>query len=273
MSDWATTDPEFHPFESNYTFTPGATAHSKGSWALWLNTGITPVECSGLYIRPEWCSDSSTLRTIIVDIAAGPDTSNLSMLIPGLIWTPGIGDTRSREQTSEVFFPIAVPAEKLWVRAQSSMSNHGAGYLHTGFVRGGAPPYGSVCDVYGLDITTSLGAAVTADATQDVFGAWTEITPSCERIRAMVIAFNSGLLSPYYSNQYTAFDIGIGPAGSELPIMAYVNGGWSSGSGVVRPTFYGPYAIDIPEGTRISIRMLTYGTASKVRYFTIYGIR
>ncbi len=273
MGDWSTTVADQHYGTAFFAATPSNTAHTKGAWGGYVGA----QKGCGLVIRLSYAQSHSTARTIIADIGIGESGSQV-VLIPNFTFTPPNGGSPScRAHECETYFPITIPAEKLWVRTQASMTSHGGCYIYPSVVGGGTPAFGSVCTTYGCNTGTSLGVAVTASSTENVSGAWVEITPSTsKRIRALVVAVNGGTTAlTSFTDQWVNYDVGVGPSGSELVLISPAeSGGSSSYTGIHVPLFMGPFNVDIPAGTRISIRMRAQWTSSaqRVRYFTIYGI-
>ncbi len=274
MSDWANTVADIEAGTASFAITPSATAHVKGAWAGYVP--VASVIGAGLAINLSWWQNYTTARTIMFDIGIG-ESGSQSILVPNLVFQPSsVGITACRAHQNELYLPIAVPKEKLWVRAQASMASHAVGYLYPHVIGGGTPPAGSVCTAYGVNTATTLGVVVTASNTENVSGSWAEITPSCSRIRSLLIAINGGGNSlTTYQDQWHNLDIGIGPASSEVVLLSPgESGGACSSTGLVFPQFLGPYSVDIPAGTRIAARLRTQYSSSlqRTRYVSLYGI-
>jgi len=276
MGDWSGTVSESYSSNSYFSCTPNSAAHTKGAWAGFLG----PVSGVGIILRITYWPYYSTPRTILFDVGIG-ESGSQQVLIPNVIFSPshfGSGEYLTRIQTEDIRIPICIPYAKIWVRAQSSMAGHTLqGWVEPSVITYGQDPVGSVCDSYGVSSATSLGTAVTADNEDSVFGAWVQITNSCEQIRSFFVASNAGTLSlSTYTNQWAAFQVAVGPPGGEVIVLFPPEGGASSSyTGVSSPHFMGPYSINIPAGSRISIRhRVQYtGSSQRVRYYSIYGIR
>ena len=268
MSDWAANAGDRYPIDFASNLTPNASPHTKGAWS----SASTYLQANGVYVKLEWCQ-SNSVRTVLLDIGIGASWSQV-VLIPNMVWTPAVGGADTgRDHQENVFFPIAIPAGAVWVRAQSSLSSHPDLWCYHRPVIGGAPFIGSVCSAYGVNAGTSLGTEVVAGAGDGEVGAWTQITASCDRIRAIIISANTGLTPVYSSTDiWSSFDVGIGPSGAEVKIISDITNGVGGNIGITHPQYFGPYAVDIPSGTRISIRTYLQGTSYRSRYFAIYGI-
>lgn len=270
MGDWATSGAGVWKGSFDLHAISGTTANTKGAWE---KPSWTPSMggCRGMWLTLNWAGNHSDLRTIVADIGIGSSGSQI-VLIENFMFAPAVGFNRSRQQGEAAYFPMVVPNELLWMRAQSSREYNADVYIYAFPIFGGPPGFGSKCDTYGVNASTSLGTAVVAGAAESVFGAWTEITSSCNRVRALIVHIDSGALSFTENSQWVQFDIGIGPANGEVAIQnCYTSN--CSGDQIMHPQYHGPFAVDIPSGSRISIRMKTQGSVQKTRYFALYGIR
>ena len=276
MGDWQSTFSQGYSASGYFPCTPDSAAHTKGPWAGFAG----PASGVGLNLRLTYWSYYSTPRTIVFDVGIGESGSQI-VLIPDMIFSPshfGSGEYLTRIHSMDINIPIYVPNSKIWTRNQSSLPTHAfQEWIEPTVIKYGGQPCGSVCTAYGISTATSLGTLVTAGNGDNVSGSWTQITGSCERIRAFLVACNSGTTShTAFPNQWSTFDVAVGPAGQEVIILTPAEGSSSSATtGVPMPPFLGPYVIDIKAGSRISIRLRVQhaGSSQRSRYFTIYGIR
>ena len=254
--------------------TPHVTAHTKGSWAT--QTGVTPDRTDGFYLEPTYFGANSTIRTVLVDIGfgSGPTTliSNLMVCPPNANYT-----TTQRCIGQHAFFPVSMPpGEVMKARAQSNLASHEDVYLWVMEVSSGLPCVGSVVDTYGADTANSKGTTLTASTTEGTFGSWVELTSSCERIKALMIAVGHGQADwSTYGNQYIAIKLAVGAAASETELLRIQDVGSSSGTGIASQNWLGPYYFDIPPGTRISASVAKQYSSSSQRTVDVilYGIR
>lgn len=261
-----------------FPVTPGATANTKGTWVSpsWTLDSVTTTRVDGLYINPAYYGDSSTRRTVLVDIGigAGPTT-----LISNLMVCPSHENSANttREVAQNVYFPVSLPGgEAFKMRGQSNMASHPLTYTYIMPMSSGMPCAGSVVDTYGADTTNSKGTTLTASGTEGVFGSWVPITTSSERVKALVIAFGHGQEDwSSFTNQWAIVEIGIGGSGSEVGVLQIADIGTSSATKILGQMWYGPYYLDIPPGTRISGRVRKQHTSADQRGLDVilYGIR
>lgn len=253
--------------------TPGATAHTKGSWVVSSDTG----RGEGLLVNFSILDYLTSVRTLLVDVGAGsPEQTviNNLMLCPPSVG--GVNTCRCVGQT--IYFPVALPPGALRMRAQASVASHGITYMVTSRCKSGLPCVGSVVDTYGADTASTKGTTITAPNTDGGWGSWTQISASCERIKALLIAIGHGQAADWttFSNQWFNVQIGVGSAGNEQVILnATEAGGSSSGTGTVSQMVLGPYYVDIPSGSRVSARIAKEYASSAQRTLdlVLYGIR
>jgi len=256
------------------TATPGATANTKGSWASF--TDYPPDRVEGFDFSTAYLGNSSSIRTILMDIGvgSGPTTiiSNLMVCPPHANST-----TLERSVSEHFFFPVALPpGETIKMRAQTNVASHADVYAYMKPMKSGLPCVGSVVDTYGADTANSKGTTLTAPNTDGVYGDWAQVSASCERIKALVIAVGHGQADwSTYSNQWAILQVGIGGAGSEVEVARIIDIGTGNGIRTPSQSMHGPYYLDIPAGTRLTARVAKQYSSSSQRTIDVilYGIR
>ena len=254
--------------------TPGATAHTKGSWASF--SGGTPDRAEGFFFSPAYLGNSGSCRTILMDIGVG---SGPTPIISNLMVCPPHANSTSLERSvaEHVFFPVALPpAETIKMRGQASVASHADLYAYIMPMKSGLPCVGSVVDTYGADTANSKGTTLTAPNTEAAYGAWVQVSASCERIKALMIAVGHGQADwSTYGNQWAAVQVGIGGAGSEVEAVRILDIGTGNGIRVPSQALFGPYYLDIPPGTRLSARVAKQYSEANQRTIDVilYGIR
>jgi hypothetical protein len=113
---------------------------------------------------------------------------------------------------------------------------------------GGFPLFPELCNCedIGTQLSTTFGTPTTNG--HGVMGSWTQLVAATA---ADAVAFDLSLIPPNNASTICAWDIGIGPAGSEQVIA----GGFvsTSNTGGSNASFY-QMPIAIPAGTRIAVR-------------------
>lgn len=277
MSDWGGgTLSQIQATSLNVGVTPNATANTKGSYVS-FNTLVSPS--FGLLVCPSWGQALTTSRTIFVDISSGGAGSEV-VLISNFAYSPGgysSGAATSRTKTQQhVFLPIYVPSGEIRLRNQASVASHGVCYFgivsSTSYIQ--QQGSFSVCDTYGANTGSTRGVAVTASSTENVYGSWAEITASCSRVRSLIVAILHGnSWQTAHNDQWHQFQIGIGSAGNEVAVFSSAELGINLCDGGMPHPYIGPLYLDIPDGTRISIRMKRQHTTQRTLDFILYGFR
>lgn len=271
MADWGATTGEAYTAVTGAGVTPGATANTKGSY---VSYGTLTEPAQGFIFGFNWGQEMSG-HTVMYDLAIGSAGSEI-VVANSLAHNPGINTANARLGNSHVFIPCYLPAGEIRVRAQANTASHGICY---GEVR---PVYkaatvcaGAVVDTYGDNTTTTRGTPVAASTTADTFGAWTQITASCNRVKALTCAFLNGN-SNLTVSQDGAVEIGIGPnSGSVTSLITIYGVSGNSGTGVFTPQNEGPFYVDIPPGSGIFARCKkqTGGASDRNIDIILYGVR
>lgn len=253
--------------------TPGASAHTKGAWV----SGANSDRGDGLYINFPILGNHGQARTLLLDVGVGsPETVIISNL---MLCPPAVGGvTTQRDVSQSIYFPVsAPPGSPIKMRAQASMASHQGIYATSNKAASGLPVVGQVVDTYGANTTSTKGVTLTAPASDGAFGSWTEISASCERIKAMMIACGHGQADwSTFSDQWYQLQIGVGGVGSEQNILTlYEAGASSSATGTVSQMILGPYYVDIAPGSRLSARVGKQHSSASQRTLDVvlYGIR
>ena len=253
------------------TCTPGATAHAKGAWA---NLG-TPVRTGALGLSINWGQDYATHRVTMFDFAVGPAGSETIFLSNLALAYSSVGITASRTHQQEIVIPIALPKGQLIrFRAQSTYASHAAVQCNLSAAYDvPSPMTGSLVDTYGANPAATNGVLLTANAANIVFGPYSEIVPSCNRMECFFIAVFPRTAQNGFSNQANFWELAVGPEGSEVTIAKGQCAGNSS-TALSQPQWFGPYFQQIAAGQRLSARVAKQGTTSqRTLDMIVYGVR
>lgn len=254
----------------NYvSVTPGATAHTKGSWTtVFTNT----VPRFGFQLGTGWMQNLTTARTMLFDIAVdGVVIASDIAVCPG----GASGAANSRVHQSLLLFPVALPAGVVQIRAQSSFASHGyCGLtLFYGDTNSQLPCFAR-CETLGASLASTKGTVVTASSADNTFGSWQQIGVTSSRVRAFRVhaGHNNGWLN-MFSDQNTRLEVGVGGTGSEVGIC-YIDPFAGTGTSYFIPVPQdSPLVLcDIPAGTTISCRLaVQWTTDQRVRDIIFYG--
>jgi hypothetical protein len=110
--------------------------------------------------------------------------------------------------------------------------------------------------------TTNLGGTkLTPSATANVPGAWTQLTASTSADSIALLVFAICSQNGYATVGGCSVDIGIGPSGSEVVLIAGLNLG-PGASSYSKSCFNGTFPVCLPAGTRIAARATVNGASS-----------
>ena len=117
-----------------------------------------------------------------------------------------------------------------------------------GFMRGYAG-----CETYG--ISSGIGTQMTGSDSANSKGGWAQITAATGfHIKALM-----AIIGRNNNNSLTdadfLFDVGIGGAGSEQVLIPDLPFTANATRDTVRPRIFGPFPVDVPEGSRLSGRI------------------
>lgn len=271
MADWGPGASESWINPSSIDVTPGATAHTKGSWT---NASLLTEPAHGFWLLFDWMQAVTTARTVLFDIAVdGVVIVNNLSICPGG-YSSGSPTSRTHEQI--IFVPVTLPAGQVQVRAQTNVASHGTCAVTISPCKYAERPSSAVCTTYGATIANSRGTALVASNTGGAFGAWVSLTTACERTRELLLHLGHGnTWQTAFADQYHRVEIGVSTDGTNwTPVWSpsFV-GGAASSTGLVHPQYLPLALLDIPAGLYIGARLARQSNSASQRtlYATLYG--
>jgi len=231
--------------------TPSGTAHVKGSWFT-ITDSLVEYDCYAIIVA---CGGNWTALKYFFDIGIGGPGSE-QVIISNLTHTAV--STISHLLGTTIVLPIQIPAgTRISGRVQTNTTstadlNVKLHYLPASFL-----------SARGFSEVISMGA-VTADTTAttpdpgasiNTKGSYAEFDSSTTKhIKGIAIGafdFNTTM-----SNAVWAFDVSVGGAGSEQVIVPNILFGATTLADTVSPRWSAVYPVDIPIGSRISVRSM-----------------
>lgn len=225
------------------TTTTNAVANTKGAYSN--GAPVAPFDADGLVVM----LTANVTGTFLMDIAIGGAGSEV-VVCPNVFWS-GI-----KGQTKYIHLPIQIPAGATVSICGQSATGGQQWYAWFVFLRRGlwgVPSGGQIISV-GEVTASSRGTQVDPGASAGTYGAWAQLTASTSAdITALYPNMGHALaVSSQAAQGY--FDIGVGAAASEIPIIENFpygqDGANNVGSG--GPGFWLP--VNIPAGSRIAVR-------------------
>lgn len=227
--------------------THASSGNTKGSW---VDVGTTTFDYEALTVM----FGSADIADFLFDVGIGDGAGNYWVLIENL----RLSTLKSTyDQSVSITFPLHVPAGSLLAaRAQSAVANKTFRISFQGAAdnAGGAPGY-SRCVGIGPNTATSRGPAVDPGGTAHTKGAYTELVASLAvDIAAIVLIAGSNNDIVRSASATSFFDLAVGAAGAEAVVIPNQYQAWGSSYDNGWMQFRGPYAIDIPAGSRVAAR-------------------
>lgn len=226
------------------TIGSGLVNNAKGTYSR--ITERTPYDADGFFL--EYYGNVST-RIHRMDLVKEHAAGSAMLLTDYFIES-------SRAELQSTYIPIKIPAESsLSARIQTNTAatslNVALNLLNYGFVM---PSGLQVHETWGLTAGAStFPTTVDAGAVANTKGSWTPLVTSTARnVRSITIVFCT--VTNISAISSLLIDIGVGPANEEVVIVPNIPVGFNNGEDKVTPPRYGPIAVHIPAGSRVSAR-------------------
>ena len=250
---------------------PGSSANTKGNWVTLATLGRSGL----LTVAPGWGQNTTSHRRMYFDLAI--ESGNEKTFIENMMFAYSqVGTNASRAHVCEVTIPITLPeGAVVRARAQSSLGSFPGAYLSlTSAYNCPSSWTGSSVDTYGAVPASTFGTTITASNTSFVFGAYSEITASCNRMECFFVALTSQFSQTAHADQDGWWQLAVGPTGSEQIIASgTVQAG--TATQLTAPQWFGPFYQPIAEGQRLSARLSRQWDSSSQRSLgmIVYGVR
>jgi hypothetical protein len=239
-----------------------ASANTKGAWVEFISAmpfdGIVSVRQGNLSAYKSW----------LFDVGIGAAGSE-QVLIANVLWDAPASTASYGEN---YLIPIVIPkGTRVALRCQSDTGGStftaavtaifGAGYV--------CYPYYNVCTTLGAATDTTRGTTIDPGGSADTYGAWVEFTPAIPfAVKGFFFVLGSKMNTARTDSHY-GLDIGVGASGAECQLVTnfafYIN---DVNDGII-PRISPFFPIDIPAGTRISVRAMADITESTDRLFDV----
>ena len=250
---------------------PSATANEKGAWA---DVG-TLGRSGNIAIGVNWQQAYTTHRTMLFDFAIGSAGSEQVFLSNFACAFSSVGATASRSHNGFITIPITLPAGSLIrARSQSSYVPHAGGYvLVTTSYNYPSPWTGSEITTYGATTASSSGTTLTANAADFTYGAYSQLTASCDRMDCFFVAVFPRTSQTSFNDQDGVWELAVGVAGSENTIASGTVQA-NSATRITHPQWFGPFFQQVAKGQRLSARLMRQGTTSqRTLDIIVYGVK
>jgi hypothetical protein len=243
---------------TSVTATASATINTKGSYIQVVAS--TPSAWDGFWLLVSSNFVTATNTSTLIDVATGAAASEVVQLA-----NMSVGYNSASPGVHWIYIPLTVPSgTRIAVRTQSVVASKtqilrvvGVPASNRGAVGPGQRSYGT-CNTYGAVTGSSRGTSVTASATINTLGAWTQIVASSTGVTRALLVRVDGNSSAAITASTARVQIGIGAAASEAqvgPDMFFATDATEfivqQGPGLTVPID----GLAIPAGSRISARI------------------
>ena len=230
-----------------------------GEWTAWTEVFASSTEGAGLTLRTSWFGTSSSYN--LFQIGVGGAGSEL-VLVDGILqhyqfYSSGRGTQQS------VSWNVRVPGgARVSIRRRCSRTSE-QGYLSVSRTRN-SQPLGVGVEAYGATATSPFGTAVVSGAANN-YGSLVEVGTTGARIRQISVSVAGTGTSGWLS-----WEVHVGPIGGEVLLVRAYESGTFMGNGYPTPLFFGPFDVDIPSGTRVTVRQ-SCQVAAQTLSFVVQG--
>lgn len=228
--------------------TPNATANTKGSYSQ--IEAATTEQCSGLHVGVfPGTGVTYAGGDLLIDVAFGAASSEVDV-VQNLPFT---GYAQYAPATSWLWLPIEIPeSTRISARCQSTATS--GGDIELMICRQASHPLTpkglGKWVTYGADTATSTAVTLTSN-----FGsptAYSQVTASLPEHGSMLYVVAQGGGVPARTIGKFDIDVAVGTGGNEVDFLSVPITGSSQEN--VGPWVTGPFFVDIPAGTRLSVR-------------------
>lgn len=245
------------------TLTSGTT-NTKGSYTQLVASTTRDTD----YILLSASNSPSNGFRLSIDLAVGGAGSE-QIILPDFVVSSGINSV------NQVAIPISIPAgTRLSARCQSSAATDQVS-VNVVLCAGSMDfqPYDMV-DTYGFTSGSTTGVTVDPGGTINTKGSYTQIVASTTRDHMGLFFIVDAGTRTVGVGQNWLIDVAVGAAASEQVLIPNIMMAETGSAMVDTPSVWGPYPVQVPAGTRLSVRaQCTENTAaSRVFHLTTYGL-
>lgn len=239
---------------------PDAAANTKGTWyELFASTSFRAYGLSVQFMAYDNAE-------FLFDIAVGPTSSEV-IILENVLFTC----RKTGVNAFEMIFPITVPeGSKLSARVQSAGTSDVQEWMTVQLIS--APFLMGVAlgraTTYGADVSDSGGVTIDPGSTANTKGVWFPIGTLDNKMRAFSLHIGSNNNAALAAARFL-IDVGIGSGGSEIVLLPDLGMQTNITSDSWYPAQFGPFPVNIPAGTRLSVRAQSSTTSSVDRLFDV----
>lgn len=252
-------------------FTGTAISSSVNTMGSWTAVGSTTTRDASLLVVCFIVNMNTANANGCINIGIGAGGSQIAIASNLMVG----GGNSATYWPVYFYLPLSIPAgSQLWMQSQGSNTGFGGQIqfqlYDSSFTS--SESFASV-DSIGFVSSTTRGTTIDPGGSTSAKGSFAPLTSSTTADYGAIAFVVDSLVGTTEAGYRNNIDIAIGGSGSETVIIADVlNGPFGSGYAGAAP-WYGPIAMTIPAGTRLSARAVSERTATPARTFglTAYG--
>lgn len=266
MSDWPVADvvcAKSAVSHGTVGVTTSSSVHTKGAWTQLV--AATTYDFSGVIVWFDWADAAG--REYMIDVGVGAAGSE-TVIVPNLALSRC--STTDRLFHSCVYLPISIPAgSRLSLRAQSGVSGAYTMYVAVQGLVGGAPLGLSSVAAIGAVPSLTDGVSV-APGANGTWGGWTEVTAACANDIKHLSAHMGSQGRATGTQQFWTLQVATGASGAEQILIDTMFTA-ETNVGIFMPQYPHGFFVDIPQGTRLSVRGMKQGSGGNTSAIILYG--
>lgn len=235
--------------------TTGGSANTKGSWTQLIAS--TSGDITGIIIS--WMDNENNYG--LYDIGVGAAAAETAVIQNA--WFCG---RSGRYEGDSAYHSVNIASgSRISIRTQGGGASQTTDFSGYGFDSSGLVFGGGTAETWGAVTASSRGTSIDPGTTANTKGSYVELVASTSNTVDWVTVYIGHDAS--YSHNYASYaiDIATGAASSEVVIIPDIWAYTDATEDVLYPMAIGPFAVNIPSGTRISARcQCTITTADRV---------
>lgn len=229
-----------------------------GAWSAWNELFASSTEGAEIVLRTSWFGSLASYN--LLQIGVGGVGSEV-VLVDGILHHYQVAASRGPQQSMS--WNVRVPGgSRVSIRRRCSRASEN-GYLAVSRIQN-SRPIGVGVEAYGATGTSPFGTAVLSGVANS-FGSLVEVGTTGARVRQISVS-----VAGTGSSGWLAWEVHVGPIGGEVALIRAYESGTIKGDGFVTPLFFGPFDVDIPEGTRVTVRQ-SCQVAAQTLHFVVQG--
>ena len=194
-------------------------------------------------------------------------SSNEKVLLDQLLFEDASAE--NLQTATNILIPVMIPAG---TRISGRIASSSSVCVYLTLVTGNFGTISPFSEIESIGVTSGNGVSVTPDTAADTWGSWIEIISSTSNpIKYLYTAACRDAAS--HVNLAYQTQVAVGASSSEKIILGSILNSTESTTDTTTPQMVGPFPVDIPAGTRLSMRTKSNGASAPALEMALYGAR